>query len=333
MRNIAEVDGFSADVADFAAATENNLVWGKLLAGQRAKTMSRGGQTERTLFPGLLPIVLGILGAIYLFARGRGAARFDVRFYVTLIAASFVMCLGSSLFLFGHRYAFPMPYRLFYYFFPGFKVMRVPARFIILIVLGLAVLSGFAVKGILSWLSRGAKGKFVFPTLAAVLIVGLLLVDLMSVSLPLQRVPVKDEFPKVYTWLKDQPGEAPTAELPLADYNPRSYAAGLQNELTWAEREALRTYYSTLHWKKIFNGYSGFIPSSYYDGVRATNDFPSAGALDFLRGEGIKYVIVHGGQIEPARLQRVLDWSTRHPDFKVVAKFDSDYVFSISSLP
>ena len=42
-----------------------------------------------------------------------------------------------------------MPYHLFYYAFPGFKVMRVPARFTILISLSLAVLSGFAVKGLL----------------------------------------------------------------------------------------------------------------------------------------------------------------------------------------
>jgi hypothetical protein len=224
-----------------------------------------------------------------------------------------------------------MPYRLFYYFFPGFKVMRVPARFIILIVLGLAVLSGFAVKGLLSWLSRRAGGKAALPTLAAVFVVALLLVDLMSVSLPMYGVPLEKEFPRVYTWLKGRPGQAPTAELPLADYNPRIYAAGLQYEPTWAAREAMRTYFSTLHWKKIFNGYSGFIPSSYYEGVKATSDFPSARAFEFLRGEGIEYVIVHGEQIEPERLRRVLDWSATHPDFRLVARFGPDYVFSTGS--
>ena len=328
-RSIKEVDLFSADVRDFTAASQENLVWGGVTASAREQTNKRGGQTERSLFPGLILVVLGIAGAAYLFAKGKGAARFDVRYYVTLAVASFLMCLGTSLYFFGHRLAIPMPYHLFYYAFPGFKVMRVPARFTILISLSLAVLSGFAVKGLLSWLTRRSRGKVVITLLASVVVLALLLVDLMPASLPMTRVPLKDEFPKVYTWLKERPGEAPTVELPLADYNPRTLNAGIQYEPTWAEREALRTYFSTLHWKKIFNGYSGFIPSTYYDGVRATSDFPSQGSMDFLKKMGIQFVIVHGKLLEPARLQSVLDWDARHGDFNLVGKFGDDFAYRI----
>ena len=328
-RSIEEVDLFSADVRDFTAASQESLVWGNVTAGAREEANKRGGQTERSLFPGLIPFVLGIAGAAYLLSKGKGAARFDVRYYVALAVAAFVMCLGTSLYFFGHRFAIPMPYHLFYYAFPGFKVMRVPARFTILISLSLAVLSGFAVKGLLSWLARRGKGRVVFMLLISVVIPALLLADLMPASLPMTRVPLTNEFPKAYTWLKEQPGEAPTVELPLADYNPRTFNAGIQYEPTWAEREGPRTYFSTLHWKKIFNGYSGFIPSTYYDGVRATSDFPSQGSMDFLKKMGIQFVIVHGKLLEPARLQSVLDWDARHGDFNLVGKFGDDFAYRI----
>lgn len=328
-RKMGEVDLFSADVTDFAVAPAENKLWGKTAAGLREGTNKRGGQTERSLFPGLVPLILGAAGAAYLFAKGKGAARFDVRYYVTLIAASFVMCLGSSLFIFGHRLDLPMPYELFYHLFPGFKVMRVPPRFVVLIALSLAVLSGFAVRGILSWLSK-RKGKAVLSALATVLILALLLTDLMSAGLPMFEVPPKEEFPAVYTWLKNQPGPTPTVELPLADYNQRTYAAGLQYEETWAPREAWYTYFSTLHWKRIFNGYSGFIPDSYYKGVKATSDFPSQGAVDFFKKEGVEFVIVHGKLLEPARLQSVLGWAADHDDFNLLRRFGTDYLFRIA---
>lgn len=328
-RKIGEVDLFSADVTDFAVASAENQLWGKATAGLREGTNKRGGQTERSLFPGLVPLILGAAGAAYLFAKGRGAARFDVRYYVALLAASFVMCLGSSLYFFGHRLNLPMPYELFYHAFPGFKVMRVPTRFIVLIALSLAVLSGFAVKGILSWLSR-RKFKTVLSALAMVLVLALLLTDLMSAGLPMFKVPLKDQFPAVYTWLKDQPGPTPTVELPLADYNPRTYAAGLQYEETWTQRESWYTYFSTLHWKRIFNGYSGFIPDSYYEGVKAARDFPSQEAVDFFKKEGVEFAIVHGKLLEPARLESVLVWARDHDDFNLLRRFGSDYLFRIA---
>ena len=326
-RKVDEVDMFSADVADYAVASRENLVWGSLNAGLRKNTAERGGETERSLFPGLVVLVLAALGAAYVFRRGRGAARFDVRYYVTLIAASFVMSLGTSLYFFGRRLDIWMPYELFYRLFPGFKVMRVPGRFVILIALSLAVLSGFAVKGIMAYLRR--RGGRALPALACLSIAALLLLDLMSAGLTLHEVPRAAEFPAVYHWLKEQPGDAPTAELPLADYNKGTYDAGLQYEETWAPREAMRTYFSTLHWKKLFNGYSGYIPDSYYRGVRATSDFPSRRAVDFLKEEGIQFVIVNGKLLEPDRLLSVLEWEKDQADFNLVRRFGSDYVFRL----
>lgn len=332
VRSVGEVDLFSADVRDFAIAASTNLVWGGLTAGLRKTTVKRGGPTERTLFPGLLPLLLGIAGAVVLFVRGSGKERFYVRFYVALAAVAALLCLGTRLYFFGHSVNIPMPYDIFYYLFPGSRVMRVPARFIILVLLALAVLSAFAVRALLSWIA--SRKKHGLGALVLILVAGLLVLDLMSVNLHMVGVPLKDQFPPVYTWMKQQPGEAPTAELPLARYDPKTYKEGLQYEITWQAREAPRTYYSTLHWKKILNGYSGYIPPSYYEAVKATAGFPSAESIAWLKVNGIKYVVVHASLMDPATLQKVFSWSLKHKDLQPWKVFDEnkkdkDYVYRL----
>ena len=79
----------------------------------------------------------------------------------------------------------------------------------------------------------------------------------------------------------------------------------------------------------MLNGYSGFIPTSYYDAVKATADFPSKEAIAFLKKEGIKYIIVHGGELDPATLKRVFDYSLENNDLQSVKVFGSDYVYRI----
>ena len=327
VRSLAETNQFSADVRDFFVASEPNLIWGNLSAGLRKTTVNRGGPTERSIFPGLLPLVLGVMGAIVLFWKGKGRDRFYVRFYVTLGVAAAVLCLGTRLYFFGHSVAMPMPYDILYYLFPGFKVIRVPARFIVLVLLALAVLSAFAVKAIIKRLSE--KRSPAVAGIVALVLVGLVFLDVMTASLPMYKVPLKNEFASVYTWLAEQPGEAPTTEIPFASFNEKTFKAGLQYEPSWLPKESMRTYYSTLHWKKLINGYSGYIPDSYYDAVLATRDFPSKSSIAFLKNEGAKFVIVHGKQLDPAWLQRVFDYSLKYKDLQPWKVFGKDYVYRL----
>lgn len=321
-RSVKEVDIFSADVTDFATASQQNWLWGSLTAGLRKTTLKRGGPTERSLFPGLLPLLLGIGGAVVLFLKGEGEDRFQVRFWVALGALAVLLCLGTKLYFFGHSLNLPMPYDVFYYLFPGFKVLRVPARFIVLVLLALAVLSAYGIRAGLAWL--GKKKSIALAGLVALAVVALLLVDLMSVPLPMHKIASAKDFPPVYSWLKQEKGDAPTAELPLAMYNPKTFSAGLQYETTWLEREPMRTYYSTLHWKKLLNGYSGFIPDSYYEAVLATAGFPSEESIAWLKAMGIEYVIVHASLMDPATLQKVFAWSLKHQDLQPWKVFDKD---------
>jgi hypothetical protein len=96
----------------------------------------------------------------------------------------------------------------------------------------------------------------------------------------------------------------------------------------------MRTYYSTLHWKRLLNGYSGFIPDSYYEAVLATAGFPSTESIAWLKATGIQYVIVHASLMDPATLQKVFAWSLKHKDLQPWKVFDQnpkdvDYVYRL----
>lgn len=326
---VEELDLFSADITDFFAAPENSMTWGGLLSGPREKTESRGGETERTLFVGAFPILLGIAGVVWLSRKGRETGGFSATYYPVLAGASFLMCMGTRLNLFGHDYAFPMPYRFFFFHFPGFSVMRVPGRFIILVILSLAVLSAYAVAAGGRMLQERSGGRPLLTVGIPAIFFILLLFDIMTTAVPLTQVPRKEDFDEVYHWLAEQQGEAPTVEFPLAEYDTETFRIGLQYEESWAQREAWRTYYSTLHWKRIFNGYSGFIPGSYYDGVKACKDFLTAPAVEYFRSVGIRYIIVHGDEMERWQLDQLLEDMAGWKGIARVVNFGNDHLFMI----
>lgn len=328
-RSIAEVDFYSSDIQDFLLAPKESFLWGKASGYFREDAEKRGNPVERSIFPGLVPLVLGIGGIVYLYRRRKREREksFNFWYYSSLLFVSVIFCLGTSLYVFGHRIRFIMPYDLFYYLVPGFKAMRVPARFAILTALALAVLSGFAVKGILEWLrSKDFKRNIIVTTIVVAAVVSVLVVDLMPVYLPIYQVPPEDDFPVVYKWLKSQEGDTPIVEVPLATYDPGAYF-GVETDVSWVQLESWRVYYSTLHWKKMVNGFSGFIPLSYSNASKACRDFPSSECICFFEEIGVEYMIVHGEEVGEAAALEMDEWAEEHREVEQVARFGPDRVY------
>jgi hypothetical protein len=59
---------------------------------------------------------------------------------------------------------------------------------------------------------------------------------------------------------------------------------------------------STANWQPLVNGYSGFLPPSFYEHVKAFAAFPQPPALDALRRAGVTHVFVHADQFAPGVL-------------------------------
>jgi hypothetical protein len=102
-------------------------------------------------------------------------------------------------------------------------------------------------------------------------------------TLPTARLPSRSEYPAEYYWLKEQPGEV-VLELPI-----NTWGAGEASR-----QEVVRMLYSTLHGKRIINGYSGFTPPDWEQRViRSHREFSQTDWFDQIRYDGIDYLLIH----------------------------------------
>jgi len=111
---------------------------------------------------------------------------------------------------------------------------------------------------------------------------------------PEPRLRLRDDAPPVYAAVAREPPDTVLAELPLGqpDFDLRAM------------------YYSTFHWRRLVNGYSGFTPVHYgplvaalgspvVDGERAWTALRDAGATAVIVHEGA-YVDGGGGRLSAA---------------------------------
>jgi hypothetical protein len=157
-----------------------------------------------------------------------------------------------------------------------FRGLRVPARMAIVVGLSLAILVGYTVSRIArAGSSRAARITAVGVIFAAIA------VEYHS-TLVLDDVWRKP--PPVYEALSGRP-DAVLIELPLIAPD--------------VAREPTYMYFSTFHWHRLVNGYSGFSPRWYPDLLNLMADFPDDLTMEDLRRRGVDYVVVHGVFFEP----------------------------------
>ena len=161
--------------------------------------------------------------------------------------------------------------------------MRVPARLAVLVLLGLGPLAGWGIARLLKEAGRKT------PHLGCI-IVALGLMEYQTY--PLDRVlPPALSIPPIYQWFAQQPGSAAVLELPIHE------------EIT---NEAIRMYYSTVHWEYLANGFSGWWPNDYWVLVGRMRHFPTAGILRFLaRDVPVRYVLIHYDQYPTRQAERL----------------------------
>ncbi|HVR70276.1 MAG TPA: hypothetical protein VMT87_05460 [Vicinamibacteria bacterium] len=230
------------------------------------------GSSERTNadaahFLGFVPVVLGLVGA--LAARGRWPAFDRVRpLLVVFVAAGVVLSAGPVLRA-GPWTLEPAPYAFLHRFVPGFDGVRYPERFALFVVLGLAPL---AAAGL-------ARVRLRVGTGAAAALVALTFVEHFSAPLPLVPLPAGEQIPSVYRWLADQDDVRVVAEVPEPQY--------------FLDRAgALPMYFSTAHWKRTVQGFTGYFPPAYRFARWRLFQFPAPETVAFLERFGVDAVVV-----------------------------------------
>ena len=96
----------------------------------------------------------------------------------------------------------------------------------------------------------------------------------------------------------------------------------------WFE-EADYQYFSTAHWHPIVNGDSREWPPQFIDLEERMKTFPEPAAASTLRDIGVTYVVLHTAQ-ESAR--NMLGPAEVSRDFRLLARFDRDYLFQVTSV-
>jgi hypothetical protein len=200
--------------------------------------------------------------------------------------AAFVLLLGRTLELGGLR--IPLPAALLSQVVPGFDVLRNPLRWAIVIGLAFPVLAGLGVAAI-ETRARAAASRAALPAARSLVALAL------ALSLPSVRIPARDAWEgrqahrEAYATLADLPA-GPVVELP--------WPLQPQRDLDLASRYMLG---STLHWKPLANGMSGYEPPSYALVRQIAQRLPHS--LDRLRALlDVRWIVLHVDALSPRRI-------------------------------
>ena len=268
-RHPSETVRYSADVASYLAATPDNLLYGTLTDSL--------GDNEKRLFPGITPMALSIAALIP-----------PVSPVALIYGAAMVVAWDASLGPFGRVYP------LLRAWLPAFRVVRAPARFAIIVLLGMSVLTAFGMARIAPTGSR----RLVVLAVAALLILEYGTTPLLTQVIPRER-------PRLYTWVSEQDRQV-TLELPV----PPPTLLPLH--------DAFYVYAQTWHWQPLANGYSGHYPKAYLDLLSALVGFPDEQSSAAIAQTGIQRVILHRDLFRLGEYSRIVSALEGHQDYHLL---------------
>ena len=283
-----------------------------------------GGTTLRVSDATQMLLRAAIGGALVLILSQRARAR-TVAFlwprgvWLVALLAAMWLSFGPSPTSMGRPLDLAAPYRVLYDVVPGFDGVRAPSRFWMIGLLSLSVLGGFGAARLarrpagrvllgLAWLLCLAEAR-----VAPFVVNGMSPVP--GFNGPEPRLRQRAEASAVYAAVGREPAGTVLAELPFGqpDFDLRAM------------------YYSTFHWRKLLNGYSGFTPVHYGPLVAALGGTAVDGgrAWTALRGAGATAVIVHEGAYPDGAGSR-LSLALRERGAREVMRDGSDVLFSLA---
>ncbi len=295
----------SADLSSYLKAPEDT--WMGQVLETRFAIDGRWIWGEQTLFLGWTALALALLGGGVVVARVV-AARGDLRrqhaiplFFVALASVGLWLSLGPN-----------APFLPFSFFsvVPGLSLFRAPARFALLVVLGVAVLGAIG----FGWCLERVGTRRTSGVLVAC--IGLVMLAEWRVVTPVLRA-VDEPIPAIYKVLNVVPAGAVVS---LPDYRLRA---------EWFNR-ADYLLYATSHWRPIVNGYGRSEPPEYFSIVEQLSTFPSQDAAELARALGVRYFVIHTQRLGT---RDPIDAALRGRDFRQVGIAGTDYLFEVVAKP
>ena len=271
-RTPATVAAFSGGLDQFAAAPEQNLIWGPVTEEVREDL---GFIPEQTMFPGLVVLLLAALG-LSRWSPFPKRLRIGLGAGVVLLG---LLCLGFRV----PGDGFPYPYRALYEWAPGWDAVRTPGRLNTLLSLDLALLAAAGASSLLAVVRQQLGGT---AALGRVLAVGLPALILLEGA----------GFPYPHPTVAKPPAglaeaTAPRLHLPMYEYESRRF-------LLW----------STNGFPEIVNGRGSFKPESFDELEALMASFPDRRMLRLLREMGVETVVLHPDIVAGTPWEGWRDW-------------------------
>jgi hypothetical protein len=198
-------------------------------------------------------------------------------------------------------------YAVLYTVVPGVSGLRVPARFAILVFLAMSLLAA----GALAHLAR--RGPRLVSLLALLPLAELHRTPNRFVEAPAAPSPA-DRF-----LAGAAPPDAPVAHLPM----PLERGSIGEN--------AVYMLSSTIHFRPLVNGHSGFAPPSFYQAARALLSFPDEASLDLLASRGVAFVVLHKDRYLKARAAELAGKTALETRLDPVFDSDGETVYRLAA--
>lgn len=303
VRTRDEVVQFAADVQAFGTASQFSRLW-----GERVRAYPKG---EGEGFPGFTILALaavGLLAGRLIQSRRNGGlqpasepgtqrTRSEAIFFGIAALGAGLLALGPII-RFGGQAIGTGPYDLLFTYVPGFDGVRVPARYLMIVALFLAILAGF---GAAALLTRRFGRPIVMVACALVLAESWVVplwtnvrIAARGFELTPRHLAMGDDVSPIYRWARDAPGKVVLIEFPFAE----------------PAYDILATFYAGEHRRPLVNGYSGFFSEAYLRRAtflrRIPEDFDAA--TKALRSSGATHAIVHEAAIPDGRGHVLSDW-------------------------
>ena len=255
----------------------------------------RGVWGERTLYVGWLALLLAAAGLWQAVAARRWRVLCTAGI---LTAVAFALSLGPS----------PRGWSPFEALaaLPGLGALRAPARFSLLVLLGLSI---FATLGADLVCRRARRGQVV-----VVLLLPIMLAEWFVVGFPGGR-PRPFGIPAIY------------ATEVLADRRPLVALPDYRDSPQWF-KGADYLLFATLRWPPIVNGFGRSEPPGHRRVISHMMAFPGPNNARTMRRLGVAYVVVHASRYADGAESLLRD-ARASPEYVLRAQVGSDYLFEV----
>lgn len=286
--------------------------------------------TKGSFKPGYLGLIFSILSLITLvnFIRSFRKRKLLFNAFNTIALFGLIMSFGPALHFNGetihHPFPIILPYSIFYYVFPGFQGFRNSARWEMLFLLMIAVAVPLFLFRVFRQLQKW-KRKIIY-----ILFITFIIIE-YNFPMGFVKMPQTKDFPKVYSWLNNTPKDSKIIEMPIYNWYMQPYVSS----------ERWREYYSTIHFRQMVNGASGFSPPPWQKmTLDILENFPSDNGIKTIKNLHINYVIVHKKEYDllgqkkfvvnghPLKSgEAAIEMLSKNKSLKLIKRFDDDYIF------